>query len=180
MVQMTLLSRIAIFVVSLLVLGSSALELAHLVQFGHFISFGPHADLVIRKADFGIPGITKTYEAKLTNFGFTPARVSACEFISDTLLPVTQAFYTTEKWDTSTSRWENILKSDELPTCPHVIARRLWLGQSITSGEVAIAAKDAFGIGDKASFVIFAEKGLTFPTAAFSIDEHRVIPKPKP
>jgi hypothetical protein len=167
------------FTASLLILGVSVIELDHLVHFGHFIFFGLHADVVIRKADFGIPGITKTYEAKLTNFGFTPARVRACEFISDTLSLETQPFYLAEKWNTSTSKWENIFKSDELPACSHVIAKRLWLLQSISSGEWAIAAKDTFQIGDRARFVVFADKGLAFPTAAFSIDEHRIMPEPR-
>jgi hypothetical protein len=175
-VEMTLSAKIAVFAASLLVLGATLLELVHLVHFGHFIPFGLHADVVIRKEDYGIPGITKVYEAKLTNFGFTPARITACEFISDTLSLVTQVGYTVEKWDTSTSKWENIFKSDELSTCPRVIAKRLWLGQSISGGEGAIAAKDVFAIGDRARFVVFAEKGVAFPTGSFSIDEHRIIP----
>jgi hypothetical protein len=177
---MRLSVKIATFVASLLTLGFMLVELAHLVHFGHFIPLGLHADAVSRKADLGISGITKTYEAKLTNFGFTPARVTACEFISDTLSPVTQSLYTTEKWNDSTGMWENIFKNEELPNCPHVIAKRLWLGQSISSGEEAIAARDIFVIGDRARFVVFAEKGVAFPTAAFPIDEHRVTPEPKP
>jgi hypothetical protein len=172
-------ARIAISVASLLILAVSVVEVAHLVHFGHFFPFGLHADVVIRKADFGIQGITKTYEAKLTNFGIMPARVTACTFISDTLSPVTQSFYTAEKWNASTSNWENIFQSVKLPTCPHVIAKRLWLGQSISSGEEAIAARGIFAIGDRARFVVFAEKGVVVPTAAFPIDEHRVMPEPK-
>jgi hypothetical protein len=176
-VQMTLSVKIFVFTGSLLILGISVVELAHRIHFGHFIPFGLHADIVIRKEDLGIPGITKTYEAKLTNFGFTPARVTACEFISDTLSHVTQAFYTTEKWDASRGTWQNTFKSDELPTCPHVITKRLWLGQSISSGEGAIAARDIFTIGDRARFIVFPEKGVAFPTAPFSINERIPLTK---
>ena len=180
---MTLSARIAVFTASLLIVGVGLIELGHLVHFGHLTPFGLHADVVIRKDNYGIQGITKTYEAKLTNFGLMPARVTACEFVSDTLSLVTQVGSIVEKWDTSTSKWENIFKSESspstLPSCPHVITKRLWPGQSISGSEGAIAAYDAFAIGDRARFVVFVRKGVAFPTAAFSIDEHRIILNPK-
>jgi hypothetical protein len=42
------------------------------------------------------------------------------------------------------------------------------------------AARDIFAIGDKARFVVFIGEELAFPTAAFSIDEHRVTPESGP
>jgi hypothetical protein len=142
-VEMTLSTRIAVFAGSLLLLGVSLLEIGHLVRFGHFPPFGLHADVVIRRADYGIEGITKTYDAKLTNYGFTPARITACDFIDDTLSHGTEVGYTIEKWNTSTSKWENIFQSDRSAFCTpyplgivkaHVITKRLWPGQSISAG----------------------------------------------
>jgi hypothetical protein len=94
---MKLSARIAVFVASLLVLGVSLLELGHLIHFAHLTPIGLHADVVIGKDHYAVQGITKWYEAKLTNVGFAPARITACEFVSDTLQLVTQVGYTTEK-----------------------------------------------------------------------------------
>jgi hypothetical protein len=183
--EMTLLFRIAVFMVCLTVVGISFLELSHLIRYGHFISFGMHADVLIRKADYGIPGITKVYEGELTNYGIAPVKVTACDFIDDTLSHGTQVGCTIQKWDIPASRWINIFKNDDSAFChpyplgmveTHIITKRLWFGQSISAGEEATAARDVFAIGDKARFVVFAGNGLAFPTAAFSIDEHHVGP----
>jgi len=183
--EMRFLSRIAVFTICLTVGGICLLELSHLIRYGHFILFGLHADVVIRKADYGIPGITKVYEGKLTNYGIAPAKITGCDFIDDTLSHGTHVDYTIEKWSIPVSRWINIFKSDGSAFChpyplgmveTHIIAKRLWFGQSISAGEEATAARTVFAIGDKARFVVFAGNGLAFPTAAFSIDEHPVGP----
>jgi hypothetical protein len=184
-VEMTLSTRIAVIAASLLVVGIGLLELDHLVRFGHFSPFGLHADVVMRRRDYGIDGITKTYEAKLTNYGFTPRTITACDFIDDTLSHGTEVGYTVEKWNASTSKWENIFKIETSAFCVpyplgivkgHVVTKRLWPGQSISAGEEATAARDIFAIGDRARFVVLADKGFAIPTAEFAIDEHRKIP----
>jgi hypothetical protein len=184
-VEMTLSARIGVLTATLLVLPISLLELGHLIRFGHFLPFGLHADVVVSKADYGIDGITKAYEAKLTNYGILPARITACDFIDDAMSHGTLVGSTVEKWDPSARKWESIFKRDKSAFCQpyplgmietHVITKRLWLGQSISTGEEATAARDIFSIGDKARFVVFARDGLAFPTAAFSIDEHPIRP----
>jgi hypothetical protein len=178
---MTLSRRIGIVAITLLVLPVGLLELGHLVRFGHFPPFGLHADVLVRKADYGIDGVTKAYEAKLTNYGITPARITACDFIDDAMSHGTIVGSTIEKWNRSAEKWQGIFKGDKSAFChpyplgmieTHVITKRLWPGQSISTGEEATAARDAFAIGDKARFVVFAGNELGFPTAAFSIDEH--------
>jgi len=86
-----------------------------------------------------------------------------------------------QKFDPSTRNWEDVFKIDKSEFCrpyplgmieTQIITKRLWPGQSISSGEEATAARDVFSIGDKARIVAFARDGLTFHTAAFSIDEH--------
>ncbi len=82
---MTRLRRIGLVTVALVILPIGLLQLGHLARFGHFIPCGLHADVMVRRADYGIDGITKTYEAKLTNYGIAPANVTACDFIDDVL-----------------------------------------------------------------------------------------------
>jgi hypothetical protein len=68
-------------VAGVLILCVIQLQLQHFSRFRHFIPFGLHADVIVRNADLGIAGITKTYEAKLTNYGIFPASVTVCDFI---------------------------------------------------------------------------------------------------
>jgi len=59
--QMIVLKRIGVSAATLLIFTIGLVEMAHLVRFGHFFSFGLHADVLVRKADYGITGITKAY-----------------------------------------------------------------------------------------------------------------------
>jgi len=163
------------------VLPIGLLELGHLVRFGHFFPFGLHADLVVRKADYGIDGITKAYEAKLTNYGLTSVSITVCDFIDDTMSHGAFVGSTVEKWDHSGGTWRSIFRTEKSAFCQpyplglvetHVVTKHLWPGQSISTGEEATAARDVFAIGDRARFVVFATEGLAIPTTAFSIDEH--------
>jgi hypothetical protein len=183
--RMTPLKRIEVFAFSALVLTVGLLEFGHLVRYGHFPPFGLHADVVVREADYGIDGVTKVYEAKLTNYGVTPGMITACDFINDAMSHGIQVGYTVEKWDPSTQKWESIFTDDKSGFChpyplgmveTHVITKRLWPGQSISAGEEATAARGVFAVGDKARFVVFAGDGLTFPTPAFPIEQHPSMP----
>lgn len=156
-------------------------QLLHLLRFGHLCGFGLHADVVVRHADYGIDGITKVYEGKLTNYGIIPAKVTVCDFVDDTMSHGSVIGYAVEKWDGSAARWESIVKIDQSTFChpyplgmveTHIVVKRLWPGQTFSTGEEATAARDAFAVGDTARFVILAGQGLAFPTPAFSIDEH--------
>lgn len=182
---MRLWRKVGVFAATLLVLPISLLELGHLARFGHLFPFGLHADVLVRKVDYGIDGVTKVYEAKLTNYGIRPAWVTACDFVDDTMSHGTLVGSRVQKWDPAGGKWQDGFKIDKSAFCrpyplgmidTHVISKRLWPGQSISAGEEATAARDIFSIGDKARFVIFAREGLTFSTAAFLIDEHPTMP----
>jgi cupin domain len=75
--------KLAITAAAILILGISLHELYHLTRYGHLAPFGLHSDVVVRKSDIGIPGISKLYEARLTNYGIAPVKVTACDFLSD-------------------------------------------------------------------------------------------------
>jgi hypothetical protein len=179
------LKKAGMLVVSILVLVFCLLEVVHLTRFGHFLPIGPHADVLVTNADFGIPGISKVYRAKLTNFGIVPVKITVCDYIDDGMRHRTQVGWAVEKWDTLTKRWRNVFENvDNLRWCQpsplsivdgHIVTKRLWLGQSVEGGEGAIAASDVFAIGDNARFVVFQGNGRFFRTASFSIDEHRTF-----
>ena len=182
---MTRWKRIGLVIAALLVLPIGLLQLGHLLRFGHLFPFGLHADVLVRKADYGIEGITKVYEARLTNYGFRPVRITACDFVDDAMSHGTLVGSRLQKWDPAGGRWQDAFKIDRSAFCrpyplgmieTHIISKRLWPGQSISTGEEATAARDTFSIGDRARFLIFAQEGLTFPTGAFVIDEHPTTP----
>jgi|HubBroStandDraft_6_1064221.scaffolds.fasta_scaffold05836_3 hypothetical protein len=183
MPQMPRLKRISVIAAALLILPFSLAELCHLLRFGHFFPFGMHADVVVRKADYGIEGITKTYEAKLTNYGFVPISITVFNFIDDAFTNGTEVGYTVEKWDPLEKKWGNIFNDADKSSWCHpyplgivqgrIVTKRLWPGQSVFGSEEATAASDGFAVGDRARFLICARNGLIFPTPSFPIDEHR-------
>ena len=144
------------------------------------------AQVVIRAEDFGIPGITKTYEATVTNKGFLPARVTRCDFVGDSMSPDTIVAYAVQRWNDDRSRWETVFQYGKSQFCkpyPLGIVRArlvngwLWPGQSLSTGEEVTAARDGFAIGDQARFVIFLRTAGNYDssvtTASFKIDEGR-------
>jgi hypothetical protein len=175
--------KIGLLTAAVLLLPISLLQLGHLIRFGHFFPFGLHADVTVRKVDYGIEGVTKAYEARLTNYGITPAKAIACDFIDDTMSYGTLVGSQVQKWDPSANKWEDAFKAEKSSFCrpyplgmieTHVITKRLWFLQSISAGEEATAARDIFAIGDKARFLVFAADDNALPTVAFSIDEHPI------
>lgn len=158
------------------------IERSHFAEHGHLMPLGLHADMIVHYASIGIPGVTKMYEAEITNFGLLPVSVARCEFISDTLTPGTMIAYDVERWDRSLSVWKTAVDFSGPHFCTPVplsmaqtrlVTKWLWPGQSLTTGEEATAARDAFQKGDAARFVLYAgtNKSELTPTAGFLIDE---------
>src|SRR5580693_4632117 len=157
--KMRLFRIIGAAAVLLLGLTYCLLEGGHFFRFGHFFPFGLHADAIVRNADYGIPGISKVYEARLANFGITPVKVTVCDFIDDAMTHGTEVDASIEKWSLPAKRWEDIFKDAGQSSWCHpfplgiveaqVTTKKLWPLQSILGGEVAIAAYDVFAIGDR-------------------------------
>jgi hypothetical protein len=177
--------KLAMIAAALLIVGISLHERYHLTRYGHLAPFGLHSDFVVRKSDIGIPGISKLYEARLTNYGIAPVKVTACDFLSDASEHGTMVAFLVERWNPRSRGWETVVAYDSPSSCgpsplaiaqAHLISKRLWPGQSISTGDEATAARDAFAIGDKARFVVLDDytgsHRAAFPTAAFAIDEH--------
>lgn len=168
--------KTAFVLVCCFVLASCVLELVHVFRFGHFAPLGLHTDVTVRKADYGIPGISKVYAPRLSNFGIAPKTVMVCRVKEDwdSSSYVTEVANSIEKWDPNSKQWENIFGDrDKSFGCPHPTAKRLWPLQSVSGGEVAVAGYDIFAIGDRARFVVF--QGKAIPTAPFLIDEHQTV-----
>lgn len=170
--------KAAFILVCFLVLACCAFELVHVFRFGHFAPLGLHADVRVRKVDYGIPGISKVYEPSLSNFGIAPETVMVCRVKEDwdSALYVIEVGNAIEKWDPKSKQWGNIFgHRGESFGCPDPTAKRLWPLQSLSGGEVAAAGYDIFSIGDHARFVVFADNGKAIPTAPFLIDEHTTV-----
>jgi hypothetical protein len=159
-------------------------EVIHLDRYGHLVRFGLHADLVVSKGDVGLEGISKLYEARLTNYGLVPVKVTACDFTTDASAHGTKVAYTVEQWDSRQNKWKPV-EHGEPPFCrsyplgsiseARLFSAVLWPGQSIATGKEAPAARGSFEIGDYARFLVFTGKQgdwtNAFPTPAFRIDE---------
>ncbi|MGH9795536.1 MAG: hypothetical protein ACRD5G_12255 [Candidatus Acidiferrales bacterium] len=171
---------------ALLLLALGLEEFRHKQNYGHFAPYGLHVDLIVRKADIGIPGITKMYEAYLYNLGL-PVSIQRCDFVSDAMEPGTMVAYAVQRWNAQTSAWDTIVESSGAEYCvvtplSMVVAASkdsfLFPGQSVSTGWEATAARDEFAKGDSARFVVFTtlkiDAGRHFrsvPSQAFVIDE---------
>jgi hypothetical protein len=81
--HMSTLQKVGVFLIAATSLGVIIQESIHFYRYGHFVLPTLHADTVVRTGDIGIEGISKLYEAKLTNYAPVPVKVTACDFISD-------------------------------------------------------------------------------------------------
>jgi len=147
---------------------------------------GLRAEVVTSKADIGIPGISKIYDARLVNRGIWPVRVSYCDFISDNSTRGKMIGYSVERWDSMARKWTTIVDVHGADFCKpyplgiveaRLTSTLLWPGQSLSTGEEATAARDAFNVGDRARFVVFRgtseDSTSAVATPDFVIDEHR-------
>lgn len=148
--------------------GAAAIELIHRRDFGHFVTYGLHIDVVIYAADIGIPGQTKMYQAKLRNFTLFPVRLDSCSFLTDTLNSATDYPYCVQRWEAGQAAWETIAEPSGDEFCSDTLGRGsshidtsvIWPGMSVDvmDGE-ATGARDPFSKGDSARFVVFRQIG---------------------
>jgi hypothetical protein len=145
-----------------------------------------HAECTVETADIGIPGITKLYDARLTNTGRAPVRIEVCAFVDDAGGRGDAPAFSVQKFDARSASWNTIVDASDARAChPYPLGwvtaqlktRWLWPGQSVLMGEEATAAR-GFHRGESARFLLFASfkhssehapQGI--PTSAFVIDE---------
>jgi hypothetical protein len=152
-------------------------EFRHRATFGHFVPLTLHADVTVANADIGIPGITKVYNAHLSNFGIFPRRITRCEFVTDTFDRGISIGYRVEQWNEPGGRWIRVMHANNEYCRPYPLgiararltSKWLWPGQTLSTGAEATAARGKLK-GETMRFVIVAD-GREFPTGSFTIDE---------
>jgi hypothetical protein len=152
-------------------------EFHHRLTFGHFVPLTLHADYSVAKVDIGIPGISKLYDAHITNFGILLRRIGRCEFVTDAFASGVGIRYRLQRWEGASRRWDTVLDAASEycrayplgPIKAQLLSKLLWPGQSLSTGEEATGARDGFR-GQTIRFAVVAN-GREFPTASFVIDE---------
>ena len=155
----------------------AVVESHHRLRFGHFVPLTLHADYSIAKADIGIPGISKLYDAHITNFGILPRRIERCEFVTDAFAPGVSVGYRVQQWNTASLRWQTVLDAASEYCRPYplgiidsrLISKLLWPGQTLSTGAEATGARGNLR-GQTFRFAVVAN-GQEFPTSSFIIDE---------
>lgn len=165
------------------------LHVRHWLDYGHLAPLALHADVVVHNASIGIPGITKMYEARLTNLGIWPVSVERCSYLSDTGFAGTMVAYNIDKWDAAARQWTRTVEFAKPEFCTPVPLGMgntrwrhawLWPGQSLSTEEEATGAREPFKKGDTLRFVVVSDvtgKGArshVFPTSPFRLDEERL------
>jgi len=186
---MKVIIRLVAAIATIVVIFCAAIEVRHDLRFGHFVGPGLHADYSESRVDLSIPGITKVYDASLTNFGFLPRRIYACESVTDAMAHETALPYAIQKWDGRAKTWNTVLQPTAASFCkPYplgiiegkVVEKRLWPIQHLSIGEEATGAR--FHKGEVVRFVLFASEpwivSSGFPTAGFEIDEQEATAAP--
>ena len=141
-----------------------------------------HAETIVTHYETGIPGISKWYEATITNRGLWPVVVTRCNAVDDAGGKETIVAYAVERWDQNASRWNSVVVFDSSNFCKpyplgiteaHLYDRWLWPGQSLSTGEEITAAR--LHKGDVARFVVFTATAGDYQhcvaTKSFVIDE---------
>jgi hypothetical protein len=181
-----MLSRVILLIVAVLGMWMSYLHVGHRLAYGHFAPVALHADIVIHNASIGIPGITKTYEAILRNYGFFPALVEGCSYLSDTGFAGSMVAYNIEHWNPTTQAWKRVVEFAKPEFCtPMPLSTGntrwgrswLWPGQTVSTEEEATGGRGLFKKGDTLRLMVVidvtgaAMRRASHPTQPFTLDE---------
>jgi len=144
------------------------------------------AEYTVEKADIGIPGITKMYDARLVNVSRRAVRIEVCAFVDDASAPGEAVAFAVQRYDSKNSAWITIVDASDATMChPYPLGwmtaelkqKWLWPMRWVSMGEEATAAR-GFHKGDSARFVLFTSfrrsnknPPQAIPTPAFVIDE---------
>lgn len=160
-----IISWLLIALILLASIGIGGLEYLHHREYGHYVSYGLHVDPMNREAYIGIPGQTKMYWPRLTNYTLWPVKLIACDYMTDATEPGTSYPHAVQRWNTTTNSWDTIIEVNGEGYCHPVplstvradlVTKRLWPGKSVEvmEGE-ATGAREPFQKGDQARFVVF-------------------------
>ncbi len=161
----TFIRTLIVTCVGLVCLLVGGFEWKHHHDYGHFVSYGLHVDSLNRDSYIGIPGQTKMYWARLSNYSLFPVSLPACDYVTDAFDPGTEFPHALQRWGAASNSWQTIVDYSGEGFCQpaplstietHAVVKRLWPGSSVEvmEGE-ATGAHDAFRKGDVARFVVF-------------------------
>ena len=156
--------RIALAILIAVGVSIAYFEFGHKYDYGHFVPYGLHMDVISRNGSIGIPGQEKMYEAHLSNFTLWPISLQACDYIDDAFGRGTKFPYAVQRWDANANGWHTVSETTEDYFCrPYplgiveakLISRRLWPGMEVqvVEGE-ATGIIEPFRRGDLARFVV--------------------------
>jgi hypothetical protein len=157
------------------------IEWNHHRTYGHFVAYGLHLDPVNRDAYIGIPGQTKMYSARLSNYSLNAVTIPACDYVTDAFERGTEHPYAVQRFDPSSNTWQTVVDASGGGFCrpaplstieTHLVSRTLAPGCSVeVMEEEATGARDAFRQGDLARFVVFTklDKSGDWTTAIASV-----------
>ena len=99
-----------ILLVVIVCLFTAGFELNHHRTYGHFVTYGLHVDPLNHDADIGIPGQTKMYWARLSNYSLRSVTLPACHYMTDDLAAGwgTEYPYAVQRFDTSSETWRTV------------------------------------------------------------------------
>ena len=143
--------------VMILLLSSFAwVEVSHRINYGHFVLYGIHIDVVSQRDDFGIPGIENAYAVEAFNCTVLPVALQGCQIPKD-ISPFEEVVYRyqVQRFDAESNDWVKVMGVD--PTdCEPLVMTRIWPGQTIRTVDwEATGARDGLQKGDAARFVVF-------------------------
>jgi hypothetical protein len=169
--------RAVLVIVTIVAMIGVAIQIVHRVNYGHLVPLGLHADYTIETAEIGIPGISKLYDAHLTNYGALPSRIERCQFTTDASEKGVSIGYKLQRLDSSTHSWRTLMDVSGIYCQPYPLgmaqtrlaSKLLWPGQKLSIGPEATGARGRFK-GERLRFVVVAG-GRDFPTQSFIIDE---------
>ncbi|MBN8734372.1 MAG: hypothetical protein J0L64_27805 [Acidobacteria bacterium] len=137
----------------------------HYRRTGEFAPLTLSVELWAREGSIGIPGISRMYEAGVTNFGILPRRVLRCRYVDDTANAGQMVLYRVERKAASAKvPWETVVDLKDAcrpyPTAfgsTELVTTWLWPGEQLSTGEEATAARGPFRKGDRFRFVLYME-----------------------
>lgn len=145
-------------------------------------TFTLHAKTMVTEYETGIPGISKWYEARITNRGPWPVVVTRCNAVDDAGGKEIMVAYAIQRWNQEALRWDPVVVFDSSSFCKpyplgiveaHLKDTWLWPGQSLYTGQEITAAR--LHKGDLARFVVFTgaagDYSHSVATTGFLIDQ---------
>ena len=177
-----------ILLVVIVCLFTAGFELNHHRTYGHFVTYGLHVDSLNEDAYIGIPGQTKMYWARLSNYSLRSVTLPACDYVTDDFGRGTGFPYAVQRFDTSSNTWHTVTDASGEWFCrpyplgrveAHLVSKTLAPGGSVDvmEGE-ATGASDPFRQGDSARFVVFTKRdksgdwNTAIPSVPFRIEDN--------